>query len=1257
MSELLFRQIDFKKYETDGVVDFTPIHLSLRDNIGTVDPSFTESFWSGIKYQWLPITNRTSELYQFSDVEHDDTFDFKTRVKEDGTFIYAEELSRAKNNEHYDYILNNIRAIEQNRSTYQRAGIGGSLVAGVVDPLNIAFMIPVFNVGIRAAWGAKSALGVGYETAKLGGIFGVTSELLRAPFDPFSTAQEVTANIATNTAFAGLLGGGARTVANGLTGIGKKIRTQKDPLKITTTSTPNKNEIIVYDLKGTPVKASIIDKSEQGTILVKLADGSEEVLDGGTVFKNSIYDGLDINGVNTNSLDKENATTLLKSLQEKLKVFVDAGSTSQLPARDLILQVNALKIRLKTLNNEPVNKPKEPNLTQGTSNIIEEIRDARKNMVSDEGLVKTPLTKFSLIGKFIPAERLQRLLYKDGKNVKEAPSYVREAHMKIAHNGVTPLKKNYLGMGEQSIDMLQTEYGALGLQVEQYWRKLWNKSLTNLDGTGQLGGLDYRSTKVSMDRYMGKDQQTYASSSTGEIKTPTFDEFAEEIIELSILNGNKSWNKRYYKDLPEFKKLAIQRLEDFLRDIDQRGQDAKLFHDKTTIKANIEELQTKIDDYEKRIRVEKDVQFKKILQINLKNIKDKVTFYEQYVPTRKDYKFPLYYNKEMLIQDEGLQEELIQVFTKHFLDQSKVTRWNETTKAYDDVRIFDNAVGRENARKYAEEVVDAILERGDDAYDYGTGIGKGKHLMMRVTNIPEHKVMKFIVKDPRVMTEYAKKMGFRIEFSRKFGDVDIDDLINTFELRMQQDGYSAKQIADIKSDFISDFERIAGQMVRDPQRADSKFARNIKRVAGMSYLYGAGISSLTETLAMPIFEHGFGRVFRGIVAGIDGNFDKMRANAKDLMHMGEGLEMIRPTAHHRILHDNLRPLQVGRIERGLEVAENWFYKANGLAPITSVGKLIDSAIRIPKFFNQLKQYNDGTISKLDIIELARYGIDEKLAKRMFKNGAWQETDSGMPLLNIQGWSTKTKADRELKQAVTAYFNTASRNTIIHATAFDRPTMMDGFVYKKWQPYMSKMGIEPDPRASVGKRANGTYAYPVARLESGTMAFPFQFYNFAFAAHRRILGAMMDPAKQHRLSGMVSLLGMSYITLSLKKPDWWFENKDYPELLMRVVDHSGVTGLYSDIFYHGLNVAVASGLHDPDTSWLKGRYKAEGWDTAFGFAGASPNMIREWVEGTNDLLNDRTEEGLKKISYNFPALSLLGLDDDLRALGEKERFRY
>ena len=56
---------------------------------------------------------------------------------------------------------------------------------------------------------------------------------------------------------------------------------------------------------------------------------------------------------------------------------------------------------------------------------------------------------------------------------------------------------------------------------------------------------------------------------------------------------------------------------------------------------------------------------------------------------------------------------------------------------------------------------------------------------------------------------------------------------------------------------------------------------------------------------------------------------------------------------------------------------------------------------------------------------------------------------------------------------------------------------------------------PDPRASVGLRRDGTYDHPVARLESGTMAFPFQFYNFAFAAHSRVLGALIDLLKQQQ----------------------------------------------------------------------------------------------------------------------------------------------
>ena len=62
--------------------------------------------------------------------------------------------------------------------------------------------------------------------------------------------------------------------------------------------------------------------------------------------------------------------------------------------------------------------------------------------------------------------------------------------------------------------------------------------------------------------------------------------------------------------------------------------------------------------------------------------------------------------------------------------------------------------------------------------------------------------------------------------------------------------------------------------------------------------------------------------------------------------------MIRPTVQQRYLGDNLRPVQVGRIEKGLEQAENWFYKANGLAPITSIGKYLDNNILIPTFYQR-----------------------------------------------------------------------------------------------------------------------------------------------------------------------------------------------------------------------------------------------------------------------------------------------------------------
>ena len=100
---------------------------------------------------------------------------------------------------------------------------------------------------------------------------------------------------------------------------------------------------------------------------------------------------------------------------------------------------------------------------------------------------------------------------------------------------------------------------------------------------------------------------------------------------------------------------------------------------------------------------------------------------------------------------------------------------------------------------------------------------------------------------------------------------------------------------------------------------------------------------------------------------------------------------------------------------------------------------------------------------------------------------------------------------------------------------------------------------------------------LVRIESGAMTLPFTFMNFAFGANNKIINAIRDPNRRHRIQGVISLIGLSYLSLAIKKNDYWFEKRDTPELVARVIDHSGLMGIYSDIGYTGLSVAVNTGL--------------------------------------------------------------------------------
>lgn len=1238
----------------DFAKEIEPLHFLYPDSEGRVEPTFIEGFKANLKYQWLPITNSTMEYFNFAATPYDESFDWLKEIQDNEDYFYADELSRAKNKQHYQYIKNDLMAMQANREVFQRSGLGATLVAGVVDPLNIAFFHPVFNTGIKAAWAAKSAFGVAKESGKIGFLFGMGSEALRAPFDPFNTYAESVVNVAGNTVFAGLLGGGARGVTNKFNKIVANHKAKNNPDPTINNNNFLAKETIIEGLsKGGRFPDYVFHRTNRNKDLNK--QGLKQGIAQSDVPPQDASMGDIIYVFRKQDFPIENFSGDVSKIKDYVPAKpVTAFHISELDPKGVTRNPNDIGPNKKTEVTNINSNENAPPLDVKTVDDTEIIKlleaDFRINQKFDVPLDKDPvmkgsslkeltIDKLSFMNKLIPSRRLQFGKY-DGQ---EAPSIVKDYNMQIGFNGAVSMQ----GRPVQSIDVMQQVYNAKGLEVEQYIDNLYMQELYKVQGTGQIAGIDYLTPFQKAQQKLGKQIETkYFNDATRDYlkKIPSKQEFREEIVELQILNGNPAWNKSYFADIPEYKRKGMERIAQFYRYFDELSQDVGVFHTPASVKAALVKLDDRITLLGEKIKKEKDPAAKEIYKLSLKNLLKQKNFYDGYQQTRDNYKWAIYYDKQMLLNDPAKQKQLENIFADHYLDQGFITRWTGNSNE----RLPITSL--EDAQRAGAEDVSHILSMGDDPMGYSTplGVGKGKHIMMRTTNIPEWKVKDFIIKDLGVLSQYAKNMGFRIEYARKFGDDSIDYIMDMMEAEMQTSKkYTQRAIANIKSDFLSDYERVAGQMTREPNRWDTKFARIGKKFSGVTYLTGAGITAVTETVAMPVLEHGLGNVIKGVFRSLDGNFDKMRLNAKQVQHVGEGLEMYRPIAQDKYLGEMTRPLQMGKIEKGAEAMENLFYKFNFLSFVTSLGKGIDSSIRIPKFYNQIKNYD--SLDQFDIDELNRYGITRDLAKRLYENGAWQFTDSDMPLLNIQGWSTKTKADRELKSQMETYLNNGARNTIMHATAFDRPTMADGFVFKKWKPYMAKMGIQPDPRASVGKQADGSYRYPIARIESGVMSYPFQFYNFSFAANQRILRPMFDPNKKHRLSGAIALMGMSYLVLSTRKPDWWFEDKDYSELFMQVVDRSGILGLYSEIAYRGIEASAAFGLHNPDNSWLKGRYNATGWDAAFGMLGATPNMYREWINGAYDLVNDRTEEGLKTISYNAPLLGLLGLDDDLRSI--------
>ena len=106
--------------------------------------------------------------------------------------------------------------------------------------------------------------------------------------------------------------------------------------------------------------------------------------------------------------------------------------------------------------------------------------------------------------------------------------------------------------------------------------------------------------------------------------------------------------------------------------------------------------------------------------------------------------------------------------------------------------------------------------------------------------------------------------------------------------------------------------------------------------------------------------------------------------------------------------------------------------------------------------------------------------------------------------------------------------------------------------------------------------------------------------------------------------------------------------DYEDQLARSIDQTGITGIYSDLFYMGLHARHRMGDMDRDDTFIQPKYRVEasplgaGLESTADFAGATPSYLFDIADTINHFAEGETDEGIRQALRSAPLSSLYGM---------------
>ena len=790
--------------------------------------------------------------------------------------------------------------------------------------------------------------------------------------------------------------------------------------------------------------------------------------------------------------------------------------------------------------------------------------------------------------KFIPTAA-KRILQDD--TIPDGP---KETLLKIQNDGGILIEANKNG-------------GALNPSVAQDAKLLDGEFVQHYDQLLQIWGKSTGKGVIAPFDYLGPQRKPFEAWAEG--------------IAVKRIKGEAPLN--------EYESQGMKVLSSFFDEIwEPRLRKEGMIGHTAYYKADIRKREANIKRYEDKIKKSKNKEYINTLSSLIAKNKEVINEHQQVLEEyanlgKMKHKnevafFPRYFDTDAIKSDRnGFEKDIREWLNENpasveYLDNGKIVKIDFSTDPAD-------------VAKRVTRLTDRILNEHDplDVDQMFFGLGKSKHQRHRILDIPNALILKYIHTNPiQVMRAYTTRVGARYEFSRQFGGKSID------EVKMEQDAIMAEAKVPIArrnrvlKDLQHAYDRVVGTTkYKNPNSWDYAIAQVLRDAAQFGYLGGAGVATLTEP-AKIIMEHGFKETFQGLFTMLQQN--QLKMGAKELRIAGEALETLLGSVHLRLLDDlSNNPLRSNIFDK----AKNGFYALNGLGPFTKIFKDFDGMMRSHTIIDYSKKWANGTANKMEREFLARYTIDQNMAKRIAAQEAIEQGDSGLYLANTDKW-VDTEATRRFRVAL----GSGAANTILMGTPMDKPNIVDGVVYLPMS-IASKLGMK-----------ESTKFRGYARVENALLGLPFQFYNYSLAAVNKTMGAYASGQVKSQYMGAAMAMGLGYMVLQIRTPD--YIDLEFKDQFARALDYSGLMPLHTDLAYTAMATSLALGGPNITGGFVAPKYPQEPnlSDALTGIGGAGPSIALDYYRAFADLISGNYNDGVKDLVRVLPFAQIFWYKD-------------